>query len=122
MAGRDEVIVSVTAEDSAAYELSFEPGLKGRRPSVRGLATYWAAMLQDYVSLFVLNQRPVAVLALSPRGKVLSELYSAAQRTPGANGVPMRLPSTSKRRARLRRWRTSTSPPSASRRPSAARR
>jgi hypothetical protein len=91
LAGRDEPVVTVTAEDAAAYELGLETGAKARRPTVRGLATYWTALIQDYFALFVRNQRPVAVLALSARGRVLSELYSAAQRTPGANGVPMRL-------------------------------
>jgi hypothetical protein len=86
--GREGPVVTVTAEDAAAYELSFEPGLKGKRPSVRGLAAYWAALFQDYFTVFVQKQRPVAVLALSPRGRVLSEIYSAAQRTPGAAGVP----------------------------------
>jgi hypothetical protein len=87
--GRDTPVVTVTAEDAAAYELPFEPGMKGRRPSVRGLAAYWAALLQDYFSLFVKKQRPVTVLALSSRATVLSEIYSAAQRTPGATGVPL---------------------------------
>jgi hypothetical protein len=86
--GREAPIVEVTAEDAAAYELPFEPGAKARRPSVRGLATYWAALFQDYFSLFVQKQRPVAVLALSPRGRVLTEIYAAAQRVPSATGVP----------------------------------
>jgi hypothetical protein len=87
--GQDAPLVQVTSEDALAYELSFEPGAKAKRPSVRGLAVYWAALFQDYFALFALKQRPVAVLALSPRGKVLSEIYSAAQRVPGATGVPL---------------------------------
>jgi hypothetical protein len=87
--GREATIVNATAEDALAYELPFEPGVKARRPSVRGLAAYWAALLQDYFSVFVEKQRPVAVLALSPRGRVLSEIYSASQRVPGATGVPL---------------------------------
>ena len=87
--GRDASVVRVTAEDAAAYELPFEPGMKGKRPSVRGLAAYWAVLFQDYFALFVQKQRPVTVLAVSSRGRVLSEIYSAAQRTPGATGVPL---------------------------------
>jgi hypothetical protein len=87
--GREAPIVSATAEDAIAYELPFEPGVKAKRPSVRGLAAYWAALLQDYFAVFVEKQRPVSVLAVSPRGRVLSEIYSAAQRVPAATGVPL---------------------------------
>ena len=87
--GKDAPIVTVRAEDAAAYELPFEPGVRAKRPSVRGLAAYWAALLQDYFTLFVQKQRPLAVLALSPRGRVLMEIYSAALRVPGATGVPL---------------------------------
>jgi hypothetical protein len=88
VAGGPGSIVSVTAEDAAAYELPLEPGVKNRRPSVRGLAAYWAALLQDYFNVFLLKQRPVNVLALSPRGHVLADIHANAQRTPGAVGVP----------------------------------
>ncbi len=87
--GREAPIVTVRAEDAAAYELPFEPGAKAKRPSVRGLAAYWVALLQDYFTLFVQKQRPLAVLALSPRGRVLMDIYSAALRVPGATGVPL---------------------------------
>ena len=87
--GKDAPIVTVRAEDAAAYELPFEPGVRAKRPSVRGLAAYWAALLQDYFALFVQRQRPLAVLALSPRGRVLMDIYSAALRVPGATGVPL---------------------------------
>jgi hypothetical protein len=87
--GRVAPVASVTAEDAAAYELPFEPGAKARRPTVKGLAAYWAALLQDYFALFVKKQRPVAALALSPRARVLSDLYAAAQRVPGTTTVPL---------------------------------
>ena len=87
--GKDAPILTVRAEDAAAYELPFEPGVRAKRPSVRGLAAYWAALLQDYFTLFVQKQRPLAVLALSPRGRVLMDIYSAALRVPGATGVPL---------------------------------
>ena len=87
--GRSAPIVNVTAEDAAAYELSFEPGQRGKRPSVKGLAAYWAALLQDYFGLFIKKERPVSALALSPRARVLGEIYSAAQRVPGATVVPL---------------------------------
>jgi hypothetical protein len=88
-----ELIVSATPEDAAAYERPWEPGAKGgRRATPRGLATHWAALLQDYFALFVLRQRPLRVVELSPRGKVLTEIYSEALRLagPGA-GVPTRV-------------------------------
>jgi hypothetical protein len=55
------------------------------------VAQHWTALLQDYFALFVLRQRPLKVLELSPRGKVLTDVYSEALRTAGAgNGVPTR--------------------------------
>jgi hypothetical protein len=74
-------IVVAKADDGAAYE--------GARPTARALARYWAALLQDYLSLFVQKQRPLRVLELSPRGQALLELYAAAERRAGVgSGVP----------------------------------
>jgi hypothetical protein len=56
------------------------------------VAQHWAAVLQDYMTLFVLRQRPSRSLELSPRGKVLSDLFAEATRAAGAgNGVPTRV-------------------------------
>jgi len=87
--GQTAPLLTVTSEDALAYELPFEPGARAKRPSVRGLAVYWAALFQDYFAVFAEKGRPVAVLALSPRGKVLNDIYAAAQRVPGASGVPL---------------------------------
>ena len=87
------MVVAATPEDAAAYEKPWEPGTKSVRGSTpRGLATHWAALLQDYFALFVLRQRPLRVLEQSPRGKVMTAIYSEALRVagPGA-GVPTRV-------------------------------
>jgi hypothetical protein len=53
------------------------------------LATFWVALLQDYSTLFIQHQRPTRVVELSPRGKVLLDLYTEAERRVGAGaGVP----------------------------------
>jgi hypothetical protein len=81
LAGGGPPLLVAKAEDGAAYE--------GARPSARALARYWAALLQDYVALFVQKQRPLRVLELSPRGQALLELYAAAERRAGVgSGVP----------------------------------
>ena len=55
------------------------------------MAQHWAALIQDYFTLFVLRQRPLKALELSPRGKVLTDVFAEALRTSGAgNGVPTR--------------------------------
>jgi len=56
------------------------------------VATHWTALLQDYFGLFLLKQRPLKVLELTPRAKVLSDIYADALRQVGSgNGVPTRI-------------------------------
>ena len=85
-------LLTATPDDAAAYDRPWE-GLKGRRGSTtRLVAQHWTALLQDYFGLFVLRQRPLKVLGLSPRGRVLTDVYAEALRTAGAgNGVPTRV-------------------------------
>jgi hypothetical protein len=82
-----------TAEDAAAYSRSWETGRgAGRRVSTAAVARHWAALLQDYFGLFLYRQRPLRMVALSPRGKVLTEIYAEAnRRTPGGTVVPTSL-------------------------------
>jgi hypothetical protein len=51
------------------------------------VATFWTALLQDQLSLFVQHQRPTHVLELSARGQVLADLY-AQSRASGGDGRP----------------------------------
>jgi hypothetical protein len=82
-----------TPEDAAAYSRNWETGRgAGRRVSPAALARHWAALLQDYVGLFLYRQRPLQMAALSPRGKVLTEIYGeASRRAPGGTTVPTSL-------------------------------
>jgi hypothetical protein len=92
LAGRPEVLVAATLADANAYARPWDGGKGARRPTPKGIATHWNALLQDYFGLFLLKQRPVKVLAQTPRGKVLSEIYGEALRLvgPGA-GIPMQV-------------------------------
>ena len=92
-AGAASPLLTATAADAAAYGRSWEAGARApRRPSPRALAAHWTALLQDYCGLFLLRQRPVRLLALNPRGRVLSDLYADAVRQGGGStGVPTRL-------------------------------
>ncbi len=90
LVGKPDPLVVVAPGDAAAYTKPWEAGSKKpRRASPRSVAAYWTALLQDYFSLFVLRQRPLKVIALTPRGKVLSDLYSTAQRQAPGAGVPV---------------------------------
>jgi hypothetical protein len=92
LVGNPEALLAPTAEDAAAYAKPWEAGAKGvKRTSPRALSVYWAALLQDYFALFVQHQRPLKVIALTPRGKVLSELYANGQRQSSGAGVPVSL-------------------------------
>jgi hypothetical protein len=82
-----------SAEDAAAYSRNWDTGRgAGRRVSPVAVARHWAALLQDYFGLFLYRQRPLQMAALSPRGKVLTEIYGdASRRSPGGTGVPVSL-------------------------------
>jgi hypothetical protein len=82
-----------TAEDAAAYSKNWEKGRgAGRRVSPSGVARHWAALLQDYLGLFLYRQRPLKMVALTPRGKVLTEIYAEAnRRSPNGTSVPSSL-------------------------------
>jgi hypothetical protein len=80
-----------TPEDAAAYSSrNWEAGRgPGRRVTPLAVARHWASILQDYFGLFLYRQRPLQMAALSPRGKVLSEIYGeAGRRSPGTSTVP----------------------------------
>jgi IPT/TIG domain-containing protein len=90
LAGRPGLVVAATTDDAAAY--AREPSARGQRTTPRALAEFWAALLQDHLTLFVQRQRPLRVVEMSARGKVLLDLFSAAERRGGAGaGVSTQL-------------------------------
>jgi hypothetical protein len=95
-----------TPEDAQAYSRNWETGRgAGRRVTTASLARHWAALLQDYFGLFLYRQRPLKMVALSPRGRVLTEIYGEAnRRSPGGTNVPTSLvfPTTESMARRLR--------------------
>jgi hypothetical protein len=88
LAGRPETLLEVTAEDAAAYDEDWS-GLRGRGgPVTRArLARWWEAVARDVVLLTVRGEQPHFAAALAPEGRVLAQLFDAAQRT-GRPGVP----------------------------------
>jgi hypothetical protein len=88
LAGRPETLLEVTSEDAAAYDEDWT-GLRGRGgPVTRArLARWWEAVGRDVVLLTVRGERPQFAAALAPEGRVLAQLFDAAQRT-GRPGVP----------------------------------
>lgn len=83
------VVVTATPDDVEGYALPWDPGAKPARSTPRVIAGYWAALLQDYATLFAQGQRPSRTAELSPRGKVLVDLYAEAQRRGVTGGVPV---------------------------------
>jgi hypothetical protein len=83
------VLVSATPEDVEGYAQTWEAGAKPTRSNPRQIAGYWTALLQDYVTLFGQGQRPSRTAELTPRGKVLVDLYAEAQRRGATGGVPV---------------------------------
>jgi hypothetical protein len=79
-----------TPEDANAYSKNWETGRgAGRRVTQPAVARHWAALLQDYFSLFLYRQRPLKLAAISPRGKVFTEIYGEAnRRAPDGPNVP----------------------------------
>ncbi len=78
MTGKAGLLIRATNDDVAAYGSN-----KGSRGNPRALAAYWTAILQDLHALFVRRQRPTKVIELSPRGKVLLEIFSESERRSG---------------------------------------
>jgi hypothetical protein len=78
-----------TPEDAEAYSRNWETGRgAGRRVAPAAVARHWAALLQDYFGLFLYRQRPLRLAAITPRGKVFTEIYGEAnRRAPGGTNV-----------------------------------
>ncbi len=87
IAGNSGLLLRASSEDAAAYA-----SVKGSRPSARALAAHWTTLLQDLHMLFVRHQRPVKVVEVSARGKLLLDLFSESERRAGSGGgVPSSL-------------------------------
>ncbi len=90
--GQVRPLLVATPEDVDAYSRPWEGRGGGRRVTQAQLSRHWAAVLQDFLGLFLYRQRPLKVLSVSSRGKVLSDLYAeAARRAPSGTGVPAAL-------------------------------
>ncbi len=87
--GRPDLLLAVTPDDLAAYEV-FDSTLRTRRVSQRSVVAFWSALLQDQLALFVARERPFRVIELTIRGRALMQIYSEALRRAGAGaGVPI---------------------------------
>jgi hypothetical protein len=101
--GKPAVLVRALAADAVGYGLPWEAGMSGQQTTPSELASFWAALLQDIVSLFVRHERPARLLEISVRGKPLLYLFAEGERRSGlGGGVPATLvnpPSPSLRRS-----------------------
>jgi hypothetical protein len=88
LAGRPDELLEVAEEDAAAYNEDWT-GLRGRGGPVTRvrLARWWEALGRDLVLLTVRGEKPQFTAALAPEGRVLAQVFDAAQRT-GRPGVP----------------------------------
>jgi FHA domain/IPT/TIG domain len=78
LAGGPTLLVSATAGDAAAYAAT--PGVpsRGGPPTLDALAEWWAALLNDYVTVCTGPERPTAVAAIAPAaGSAMIELRGA---------------------------------------------
>jgi hypothetical protein len=74
------------------YTRPLDPAMTGAFAGLPSVAGYWAALLQDAFVLFGKGERPTRVVELSPRGKVLMDLFSEAERRVGSGkGVPTQI-------------------------------
>ena len=88
-AGSAQPLLRATPEDAAGYTQPWNAFMKGQRASAAAVAAHWAALLNDYVTLFVEHGRPTRVVEVSPQGKVLLELHAEGERRMGkGGGVP----------------------------------
>jgi hypothetical protein len=94
-----------TAEDAAAYSKNWQTGRgEGRRVTPAAVARHWTALLSDYFGLFLYRQRPLRLAAISPHGRVFTDIYGDANRRGSGTNVPSSvvLPVTETRGAGLR--------------------
>jgi hypothetical protein len=93
VAGEVDPFLVATPGDAAAYSKPWETGSRsGRRVSTRAVAQHWAALLQDYLGLFLYRERPLHLLALTSRGKAFMDIYSEARRRSSrGRGIPTSL-------------------------------
>ncbi len=90
IAGEASPFLVPTPGDAAAYSRGWEAGHRGGRSvTPAAVARHWAALLQDYLGLFLFRERPIRMIAVSPRGRVLTEIFGEAnRRAPDGNNVP----------------------------------
>jgi hypothetical protein len=88
--GRSEVLLRATPEDAAGYEAPPGVSFNNPAPTPGALAAHWAALLSDYAALFLHGQRPVRLLAASPRGRAFVDLQSELGWRPGVAITPGR--------------------------------
>jgi hypothetical protein len=79
--------VQATPDDSSAYAAPPGTNVHAGVPSLQALADHWAALLNDCVAVFVQNEKPMRLMALSSRGRALLELRSALGWRAGS-GIP----------------------------------
>jgi hypothetical protein len=92
VAGRPEPVVTVTPIDATGYTKPLDPAMSRTMVGLPVIASYWTALLQDAFVLLAKGERPSRVIELSPRGKVMMDLFSEAERQLGrGNGIPTRL-------------------------------
>jgi hypothetical protein len=92
LTGRPELLLEVTEEDAAAYNEDWT-GLRGRGGTVSParLARWWEAVARDLVLMLVRGEKPQHAAALAPEGRVLQDVFQAAQKT-GRAGIPALVP------------------------------
>jgi hypothetical protein len=89
LVGQSALLVAATDQDAAGYGEAWGGRSAARTPTPERVAAHWAALLQDHRLMFFQKDRPVKVLELSPRARVLSTLYAEAVRRSGSGqGVP----------------------------------
>jgi len=84
LAGTSDVIVRVTSDDASGYANA--PGLdrRGPAPTPATLAAHWAALVSDFLAIFVQSQRPVRLFETSAHARALLDLQTDVGFRPGA--------------------------------------
>lgn len=85
LAGGNDALLQVTAEDAAAY---YErQGGRGPMVTPARLAVWWEAVARDLVTLLLRGEKPQRASALAAEGRALGDLFEAVRKA-GGFGVP----------------------------------
>jgi hypothetical protein len=91
LAGTSDVLLRATADDASGYASAPGVDRRGPAPSPAALASHWAALVSDFLAIFVQSQRPVRLFETSAHARALLDLQTDVGFRPGGAVATVRV-------------------------------